>query len=468
MLETFENINNFVTSISVFNTMLNSMDDETVSKYISVCETLGIGNLHENIENIITKLRCSNVSVSVDNVLTTTEVETADRSYECEFIRYNDPFIVDLDEVPEKVINDRVCKGARISCMNHLIFVSQDGYVYDHNGNEIEVRYTKPSHWNVRLIMPNMMPTDFRLVTLIAKVWITNERPNIDKYPRHTCGSQRPSTSNVIWYHLQKGGIKGFTGKKKTKEEKKEIKKVEIDPPTELTVNLSEDVQKAVVTALSDRNWSILKAQSDLIDRDKIDVSIYDMYLVKEKSHGVNDDDLSVVVRTIMEAFDYDIGKICDEVLEKTGKLIGHPQRRVIRKAATKAGKTAIEQELYPEIRKNIVKSSREEEIRNVLKRLDWNILSTFLHMRATPCPATMFDIFKVKAHYASTNENDLKAIAINLHRSMGIQDPGKISTMIDEELHIKCNPDSIQSWIDSYNEYSAKKKAQDAVTVGK
>jgi hypothetical protein len=167
-------------------------------------------------------------------------------------------------------------------------------------------------------------------------------------------------------------------------------------------------------------------------------------------------------VRDIVEECQYDMNRIGDLILKNTNKLISHTQRRLIRKMAKKAGVEVVEEtEKFPEMKKIEQKNERELEISNVLKRLDWNILQAFLHMRATPVPATMFQIYKVKEKYYSTDESDVRAVAINIHRSMGISDWKKISEMLDKEIGVTVNPEKIESWIDSYNNYIQRKRSE-------
>jgi hypothetical protein len=327
--------------------------------------------------------------------------------------------------------------------------------------------------------MPNGKLTHMSAIPIIADAWVEKKRKG-DIYPR-IVDTQKPATpDNIIWYDRKLGPVKvppeynvsttpqSTTNWKYRHEENDEAADTEKKTkPVATPISYSIEYEIPVIRQLNRYRGSIKKVYDELKDSGS-SVTLFDIFNIKEHKFGTTDDDLSVLVRDVVEECQYDMNRIGDLILKNTNKIISHTQRRLIRKLAKKAGVEAIEEtEKFPEVKKVDQKNERELEIANVLKRLDWNILQAFLHMRATPAPATMFQIYKVKEKYYSTDESDVRAVAINIHRSMGISDWKKISDMLDNELGVTVKCEKIEQWVDNYDNY-IKRKRDEAASANK
>lgn len=201
-------------------------------------------------------------------------------------------------------------------------------------------------------------------------------------------------------------------------------------------------------------------------------VSIFDVFNVKYTDKGhVLDDDISVVVRSIMILYQYNIGTIANEVLDKCAVMIGHAQKRLIRNAAEKVGKTAIEiDDTFPGITlNNKPQFVVEDAIKEKLEEWQWNMLSAFIHLRVTPLyildddpnvvrrPVNMFDIFAVKRKHVKITKKDMAQLAVFVDRQMCKHDLLDIRDEIFNHTGIEMRISDIEDSIRSYNERKKK-----------
>jgi hypothetical protein len=473
------------------------MDVEEVIKFADIektCELLDIKDFVSNIQIIRSIIEVKNDNNGADDddedvgvtpivtVVNTTPVIDAkpdenireDIDLTCDFISYDKPHVVKHDQ---HVLNlmGKVYKTVRVSALDHLLLVREDGAIFDYLGNQIVVStYINGNGNKIKLTMPNGKLTHMSAIPIIADAWVEKKRKG-DIYPR-IVDTQKPATpDNIIWYDRKIGPVKvppeynvsttpqSTTNWKYRHEADKTADTDKKTKPAVTPISYSIEYEIPVVRQLNRYRGSIKKVYDELKDQGS-SVTLFDIFNIKEDKFGTTDDDLSVLVRDIVEECHYDMNRIGDIILKNTNKIISHTQRRLIRKLAKKAGVEVVEEtEKFPEMKKIEQKNERELEIANVLKRLDWNILQAFLHMRATPTPATMFQIYKVKEKYYSTDESDVRAVAINIHRSMGISDWRKISEMLDKEIGVTVNPEKIESWIDNYNNYIQRKRGEAA-----
>ena len=498
----FQAIENIVAATATYAKTL--MDVEEVIKFTDIektCELLDIKEFLTNIQLIrsIINTNTNNNDDGVDDggelidvlpvatVTTTPEIEKADENSRedidltCDFISYDKPHVVKHDR---RVLNlmGKMYKTVRVSALDHLLLVREDGAIFDYLGNQIVVStYINGNGNKIKLTMPNGKLTHMSAIPIIADAWVEKKRKG-DIYPR-IVDTQKPATpDNIIWYDRKLGPVKvppeynvstvpqsttnwkyrhetdGETADTTEKKTKK--------PATSIAYSIEYEIP--VIRQLNRYRGSIKKVYDELKDNGSA-VTLFDIFNIKENKFGTTDDDLSVLVRDVVEECQYDMNRIGDLILKNTNKIISHTQRRLIRKLAKKAGVEVIEEtEKFPEAKKADQKNERELEIANVLKRLDWNILQAFLHMRATPAPATMFQIYKVKEKYFSTDESDVRAVAINIHRSMGISDWKKISDMLDTELGVTVKVEKIEQWVDNYDNYIKRKREEAAVVNNK
>jgi len=496
----FQAIENIVAATATY--AKNLMDVEEVIKFTDIektCELLDIKEFLTNIQLIraIINLKNNNnndggtddedvgVTPVATIVSTTPEIEKADESSRedidltCDFISYDKPHVVKHDQ---RVLNlmGRMYKTVRVSALDHLLLVRDDGQIFDYLGNQIVVStYINGNGNKIKLTMPNGKLTHMSAIPIIADAWVEKKRKG-DIYPR-IVDTQKPATpDNIIWYDRKLGPVKvppeynvsttpqSTTNWKYRHAENDEAADTEKKTkPAATPISYSIEYEIPVIRQLNRYRGSIKKVYDELKDSGS-SVTLFDIFNIKEHKFGTTDDDLSVLVRDVVEECQYDMNRIGDLILKNTNKIISHTQRRLIRKLAKKAGVEAIEEtEKFPEVKKVDQKNERELEIANVLKRLDWNILQAFLHMRATPAPATMFQIYKVKEKYYSTDESDVRAVAINIHRSMGISDWKKISDMLDNELGVTVKCEKIEQWVDNYDNY-IKIKRDEAASANK
>ena len=491
----FAAIENIVAATATYAKTL--MDVEEVIKFEDIektCELLDIKEFMTNIQLIRSIININNNNNDDDDddedvdsdvvpiatvVNTTTETIAADEKTRedidltCDFISYDKPHVVDHET---KTLNlmGKVYKTVRVSALDHLLLVREDGAIFDHLGNQLIVSdYAKGQGNKIKVTMPNGRMTYISAIPLVA-TWVQKRRKE-DIYPRIVDTRKPVTPDNIIWYNRKLGPVKVppeyssvvSTTPQSTINHKYQHEEP-VSTPTEnkkktTSISYSIEYEIPVVRQLNRYRGSIKKVYDELKDQGS-SVTLFDIFNIKEDKFGTTDDDLSVLVRDIVEDCHYDMNRIGDIILKNTNKIISHTQRRLIRKLAKKAGVEVIEEtEKFPEMKKIEQKSERELEIANVLKRLDWNILQAFLHMRATPTPATMFQIYKVKEKYYSTDESDIRAVAINIHRSMGISDWRKISEMLDKEIGVTVKPEKIESWIDNYNSYIQRKRGEAA-----
>lgn len=489
----FTAIENIVAATATYAKTIMSVEE--VIKFADIektCELLDIKEFMTNIQIIRSIININNNNNDDDDddedvdsdvtpiatvVSTTTETIAADENtredidLSCEFISYDKPHVVDHEQRTLNLVG-KVYKTVRVSALDHLLLVRDDGAIFDYLGNQLIVSdYTKGQGNKIKVTMPNGKMTYISAIPIVANAWVERKRKK-DLYPRIVDTRKPVIPSNIIWYERKRGPVKvppeynsvvstvpqSTTNHKYRHEE----------PPTETkekatSISYSIEYEIPVVRQLNRYRGSIKKVYDEMKDQGS-SVTLFDIFNIKEDKFGTTDDDLSVLVRDVVEECQYDMNRIGDLILKNTNKIIGHTQRRLIRKLAKKAGVDVIEEtEKFPEMKKIDQKNERELEIANVLKRLDWNILQAFLHMRATPTPATMFQIYKVKEKYFSTDESDIRAVAINIHRSMGISDWRKISEMLDKEIGVTVNPEKIETWIDNYNSYIQRKRGETA-----
>lgn len=489
----FQAIENIVAATATYAKTL--MDVEEVIKFTDIektCELLDIKEFMTNIQLIRAVININNnndddgdddeeVDVTPIATVISTTPEIAENSREdidltCEFISYDKPHVVKHDQQTLNLMG-KVYKTVRVSALDHLLLVREDGTIFDYLGNQIVVStYINGNGNKIKLTMPNGKLTHMSAIPIIADAWVERKRKG-DIYPR-IVDTQKPATpDNIIWYDRKIGPVKvppeynvSTTPQSTTNWKYRNETDGKTADTTETTtkkpatpIAYSIEYEIPVIRQLNRYRGSIKKVYDELKDSGS-SVTLFDIFNIKENKFGTTDDDLSVLVRDIVEDCQYDMNRIGDLILKNTNKIISHTQRRLIRKLAKKAGVDVVEEtEKFPEVKKVDQKTERELEIANVLKRLDWNILSVFLHMRATPAPATMFQIYKVKEKYYSTDESDIRAVAINIHRSMGISDWKKISDVIDNELGVTINPNKIESWINNYNSYIQRKRSEAA-----
>ena len=477
------------------------MDVEETIKFTDIEKTCELLDIKEFITNISVIRSIINTNTNTNNIVsgddggdlvdflpvatvtTTPEItEKADENSRedidltCDFISYDKPHVVKHDR---HVLNlmGKVYKTVRVSALDHLLLVREDGAIFDYLGNQIVIStYINGNGNKIKLTMPNGKLTHMSAIPIIADAWVEKKRKG-DIYPR-IVDTQKPATpDNIIWYDRKLGPVKvppeyhvsttpqsttnwkyrhdtdgGTADTTETKEKK---------PATPIAYSIEYEIP--VVRQLNRYRGSIKKVYDEMKDQGSA-VTLFEIFNIKEDKFGTTDDDLSVLVRDVVEECQYDMNRIGDLILKNTNKIIGHTQRRLIRKLAKKAGVDVVEEaEKFPEVKKVDQKNERELEIANVLKRLDWNILQAFLHMRATPAPATMFQIYKVKEKYYSTDESDVRAVAINIHRSMGISDWKKISDMLSDELGVTIKCEKIEQWVDNYDNYIKRKRDEAA-----
>lgn len=499
----FTSIENIVAATATYAKTL--MDVEEVIKFADIektCKLLDIKEFMTNIQvirSIINTDTNNNASDDDDDddggdhidllpvaAVTTTAPVIAEKADEnsredidltCEFISYEKPRVVDHEQ---KTLNlmGKIYKTVRISALDHLLLVREDGAIFDHLGNQLVVSdYMKGVGNKIKVTMPNGRMTYVSAIPIVASAWVDRKR-KLDIYPRIVDTRKPVTPDNIIWYDRKTGPVKvppeyhvattpQSTVNHKYKHETDEAADTDAEKkkPVATSISYSIEYEIPVIRQLNRYRGSIKKVYDEMKDQGS-SVTLFDIFNIKEDKFGCTDDDLSVLVRDIAEECKFDMNRIGDTILKNTNKIISHTQRRLIRKMAKKAGAEVIEEtEKFPEIKKVDQKNERELEIANVLKRLDWNILSVFLHMRATPAPATMFQIYKVKEKYYSTDESDIRAVAINIHRSMGISNFNKIADMLDNELGVTVKPGKIEQWIDNYNSYIQRKRGESAST---
>lgn len=490
----FQAIENIVAATATYAKTL--IDVESVIKFADIektCELLDIKEFMTNIQLIRSIININNNNSDDDDdkddvnsdatpiaevALTTepviekaTETINQDIDLSCEFISYDKPRVI---ECSKKTLNlmGKEYRAVRVSALDHMLLVREDGAIFDHLGNQLIVSdYAKGQGNKIKVTMPNGRMTYISAIPIVAHAWVEKKR-KCDLYPRIVDPRKPVTPDNIIWYDRKTGPVKvppeyTVSTTPLSTINRKYIKKTddtttaEKKKKTATSISYSIEYEIPVIRQLNRYRGSIKKVYDELKDQGS-SVTLFDIFNIKEDKFGTTDDDLSVLVRDVVEDCHYDMNRIGDLILKNTNKLISHTQRRLIRKMAKKAGVEVVEEtEKFPEVKKIDQKNERELEISNVLKRLDWNILQAFLHMRATPTPATMFQIYKVKEKYYSTDESDVRAVAINIHRSMGISDWKKISEMLDKEIGVTINPEKIESWIDSYNNYIQRKRGE-------
>ena len=492
----FAAIENIVAATATYAKTIMSVEE--VIKFADIektCELLDIKEFMTNIQIIRSIININNNNNDDDDedenvdsdvtpiatvVNTTTETIAADENtredidLSCEFISYDKPHVVDHEQRTLNLVG-KVYKTVRVSVLDHLLLVREDGAIFDHLGNQLIVSdYAKGQGNKIKVTMPNGRMTYISAIPIVADAWVEKKRKE-DLYPRIVDTRKPVIPDNIIWYDRKTGPVKvpaeyhvSTTPQSTVNHKYRHETETETDNDVSTkkkatSISYSIEYEIPVVRQLNRYRGSIKKVYDELKDQGS-SVTLFDIFNIKEDKFGTTDDDLSVLVRDIVEECHYDMNRIGDLILKNTNKIISHTQRRLVRKLAKKAGVEVVEEtEKFPEMKKIDQKNERELEIANVLKRLDWNILQAFLHMRATPTPATMFQIYKVKEKYYSTDESDIRAVAINIHRSMGISDWRKISEMLDKEIGVTVNPEKIESWIDNYNSYIQRKRGEAA-----
>ncbi len=490
----FQAIENIVAATATYAKTL--MGVEEVIKFADIektCELLDIKEFMTNIQLIRSIININNdidddngdedVNSDITPIATATVVNTTtaiaekvdensreDIDLTCEFISYEKPHVVD-HEMKTLTLMGKVYKTVRVSALDHLLLVREDGAIFDHLGNQLIVsNYMKGQGNKIKVTMPNGKMTYISAIPLVANTWVEKRRKE-DIYPRIIDTHKPVTPDNVIWYNKKLGLMKVPPEYIIAKNQSTVDNKLETADTTtgtenkkaETSISYAIEYEIPVIRQLNRYHGSIKKVYDEMKDQGS-SITLFDIFNIKEDKFGTTDDDLSVLVRDIVEECKYDMNRIGDLILKNTNKLISHTQRRLIRKMAKKAGVDVVEEtEKFPEVKRAEQKNERELEIANVLKRLDWNVLSVFLHMRATPAPATMFQIYKVKEKYYSTDESDIRAVAINIHRSMGINNFSKIAEILDKELGVNVSSDKIEFWIDNYNNYIQRKRSEAA-----
>jgi hypothetical protein len=121
-----------------------------------------------------------------------------------------------------------------------------------------------------------------------------------------------------------------------------------------------------------------------------------------------------------------------------------------IRKMARKAGRESGDCDRALTRKKTL--SSDDDKISHVLIRMDLNILQTFLHLRATPFPVNMFEIYRVKKEIATITDYDIRTIVVNLKRSAGISNCGELADVIHHNIGVVLSKREVENYLDDYD----------------